>query len=79
MEESMKEKRENLKVLKKRTPGIEILDDGIKMSNHVLAGRGCICSPGMWQDGSDAGGCGCGCRTMDTETNGTANCNKAAT
>jgi len=75
----MKEKSRGPKILKKKGPGIEVLDDGINTTGQIRAGviLKCICSPGMWTDGHDSGGCGCGCYYVEADINGTANCNLA--
>jgi len=63
-------------------PGIEVLDDGIKMTGSVLGGgQRCICSPGGWAFGNTSDcGCSCGCFGTATPTvNNGANDRKSDT
>jgi len=73
MEITMIEKKKSIKMMKKSGAGIEVLDDGIKTTGRIRGGVRCACSPGMWQDGHDYGGCGCACIKALNVTNGTAN------
>lgn len=65
------------KTIQTKGPGIVILDDGIRTTDRIRAGRRCICSPRMWDLGNDDAGCGCGCYNYPADVNGTANCNLA--